>query len=82
MGGFVVLVPALLVVSLGYALAYAVAEALGVPAPEAVAWPAGLLLLAVTVWALLRRRRRAARRRAARGRAPRSSGQPGPAPRL
>ena len=72
MGGFVVLVPALLVVSLGYALAYAVAEALGVPAPEAVAWPAGLLLLAVTVWALLRRRRRRARS------SPPSSGPPSP----
>ncbi len=62
MGGFVFLVPALLVVSLGYAVTYVIAEALGVAAPEAVAWPAGLLLLAVTTWLLVRRwRRRRAR---------------------
>ena len=65
MGGLVLLVPVLLVVSLGYAVAYVAAEALGVPAPEAVAWPAGLLLFAVTAWALVRRWRR--RRRRARG---------------
>jgi hypothetical protein len=60
-GGFVFLVPVLLVVVAGYAVAYVVAEALGVAAPEAVAWPAGFLLLAVTVVVLLRylRRRRA-----------------------
>ena len=58
MGGLVFLVPVLLVVSLGYAVAYVAAEALGVGAPEAVAWPAGLLLFAVTAWALLRYRRR------------------------
>ncbi|MGY1787662.1 hypothetical protein [Geodermatophilus sp. SYSU D00698] len=65
MGGLVFLVPVLLVVVAGYALGYVVAEALGVAAPEAVAWPAGLLLLAVTVVALLRYRRR--RRARARG---------------
>ena len=64
MGGFVFLVPVLLVVVAGYAVGYVVAEALGVAAPEAVAWPAGFLLLAVTVWALVRYRRR---RRRARG---------------
>ncbi|MGR7024135.1 hypothetical protein [Geodermatophilus sp. URMC 62] len=61
MGAFVLLVPALLVVVAGYAVAYVVAEALGVTAPEAVAWPGGLLLLVVTCWALWRRRRRRAR---------------------
>ena len=62
MGGLVFLVPALLVVSLGYAVTYVIAEALGVAAPEAVAWPAGLLLLAGTTWLLVRRwRRRRAR---------------------
>ena len=61
MGGFVFLVPVLLVVVAGYAVGYVVAEALGVAAPEAVAWPVGFLLLAVTVVVLLRylRRRRA-----------------------
>ncbi len=67
MGGLVFLVPVLLVVSLGYAVAYVVAEALGVAAPEAVAWPAGLLLFAVTAWALLRHRRRRRKRSPARG---------------
>ncbi len=64
MGGLVFLVPVLLVVSLGYAVAYVAAEAVGVAAPEAVAWPAGLLLFAVTAWVLVRYRRR---RRRARG---------------
>ncbi len=68
MGGLVFLVPVLLVVSLGYAVAYVVAEALGVAAPEAVAWPAGLLLFAVTAWALLRHRRRRRKRSPAGGR--------------
>ena len=71
MGGFVFLVPVLLVVVAGYAVGYVVAEALGVTAPEAVAWPAGFLLLAVTVFALLRYRRR----RRARS-SPPSSGPP------
>ena len=62
MSGLVFLVPVLLVVVAGYSVGYVVAEALGVGAPEAVGWPAGLLLLAVTVVVLLRwRRRRRAR---------------------
>ena len=72
MGGFVFLVPVLLVVVAGYAVGYVVAEALGVPAPEAVAWPAGFLLLAVTVVALMRYRRRRRRARSS----PPSSGPP------
>jgi membrane protein implicated in regulation of membrane protease activity len=71
-GGFVFLVPPLLVVVAGYAVGYVVAEALGVTAPEAVAWPAGFLLLAVTVVALLRYRRRRRRARSS----PPSSGPP------
>ena len=71
MGGFVFLVPPLLVVVAGYSVGYVVAEALGVTEPEAVAWPAGFLLLAVTVVALLRYRRR----RRARSNPP-SSGPP------
>jgi hypothetical protein len=63
-GAFVFLVPVLLVVVAGYAVGYTVAEALGVGAPEAVAWPAGFLLLAVTVVVLLRYRRRRRRARA------------------
>jgi hypothetical protein len=64
-GGFVFLVPVLLVVVAGYAVGYVVAEALGIAAPEAVGWPAGFVLLAVTVVVLLRHRRR--RRARARG---------------
>jgi membrane protein DedA with SNARE-associated domain len=64
-GGLVFLVPVLLVVVAGYSVGYVVAEALGVGEPEAVGWPAGFLLLAVTVVALLRYRRR--RRRRTRG---------------
>ncbi len=64
MGGLVFLVPVLLVVVAGYAVGYVVAEALGVAQPEAVGWPAGFVLLAITVVALLRyRRRRRARAR-------------------
>ncbi|WP_369256055.1 hypothetical protein [Geodermatophilus amargosae] len=76
MGGLVFLVPVLLVVVAGYAVAYVVAEALGIAAPEAVAWPAGFLLLAVTVVVLLRwYRRRRARARPLRS-SPPSSGPP------
>ncbi len=65
MGGFVFLVPVLLVVVAGYSVGYVVAEALGVGSPEAVGWPAGFLLLAVVTVVLLRwrRRRRRARER-------------------
>jgi uncharacterized membrane protein YfcA len=66
-GGLVVLVPFLLVVVAGYAVGYVVAEALGVRQPEVVAWPAGLLLLAVTVVVLFRVWRRRRRRARARG---------------
>jgi membrane protein DedA with SNARE-associated domain len=64
-GGFVFLVPVLLVVVAGYSVGYVVAEALGVGSPEAVGWPAGFLLLAVVTVVLLRwrRRRRRARER-------------------
>ncbi|PWW22605.1 hypothetical protein JD79_01763 [Geodermatophilus normandii] len=72
MGGFVFLVPVLLVVVAGYAVGYVVAEALGVAAPEAVAWPVGFLLLAVTVVVLLRHLRRRRRARSS----PPSSGPP------
>jgi steroid 5-alpha reductase family enzyme len=73
-GGLVIFVPFLLVVVAGYAVAYVVAEALGVAAPEAVAWPAGFLLLAVTVVVLLRHlRRRRARARVREQGPPRSS---------
>ena len=72
MGGFVFLVPVLLVVVAGYAVGYVVAEALGIAAPEAVAWPVGFLLLAVTVVALMRYRRRRRRARSS----PPSSGPP------
>ena len=87
MGGFVFLVPVLLVVVAGYAVGYVVAEALGIAAPEAVAWPVGFLLLAVTVVALLRyrRHRRARARRlpatARRKRGESWSGPPGGLPR-
>ncbi len=85
MGGLVFLVPVLLVVVAGYSVGYVVAEALGVAQPEAVGWPAGFLLLAVSVVALLRyrRRRRRARARDDRQRnplrsSPPSSGPPSP----
>ncbi len=87
MGGLVFLVPVLLVVVAGYAVGYVAAEALGVTQPEAVGWPAGFLLLAVTVVALLRyrRHRRARARRlpaaARRKRGESWSGPPGGPPR-
>jgi predicted MFS family arabinose efflux permease len=78
-GGLVFLVPVLLVVVAGYSVGYVVAEALGVAQPEAVGWPAGFLLLAVSTVVLLRwrRRRRARARRAGPLRSsPPSSGPP------
>jgi membrane protein DedA with SNARE-associated domain len=63
-GGLVFLVPVLLVVVAGYSVGYVLAEAIGVGQPEAVGWPAGFLLLAATVVALLRYRRRRRRARA------------------
>jgi hypothetical protein len=80
-GGLVILVPFLLVVLAGYAVGYVVAEALGVAAPEAVAWPAGFLLLAVTVVVLLRYHRgRRARARRAERRGPLRSSPPSSGP--
>ena len=62
---FAILVPALLVVVLGYAAGYALWAAIGAPLvqPEAAGWVLGLLLLAVVVacgsrWLRRRRRRR------------------------
>lgn len=60
------LVPALLVVVVGYVTGYGVTAlvddllggALGPRAPEVVGWLTGLVLLGATVWWLLRRRRR------------------------
>ena len=59
-----VLVPALLVVVLGYAAGYAAWAAIGAPLvqPEAVGWTAGVLLLVVVVRVLLSRWRRRGRR--------------------
>ena len=57
MGVFVVLVPVLLVVVLGYAIGYAVWEAAGLGgSPEPAAWLTGLALLAAVSWLLLSRR--------------------------
>jgi membrane protein implicated in regulation of membrane protease activity len=69
---FVVAVPALLVVVLGYAVGYALWDALGAPlvGPEAFGWVTGLVLLVAVTWALLsrpRRLRRALRRARTRG---------------
>ncbi|MFW3172546.1 hypothetical protein [Geodermatophilus sp. CPCC 206100] len=63
MGVLVLLVPALLVVVLGYAVGHALWSALGGPGPELVGWLTGLVLLGVVVWALLRARRRSRRGR-------------------
>jgi hypothetical protein len=53
---FVVAVPALLVVVLGYVVGYAVWDALGLGGnPEVAGWITGLVLLAVVTWALLAR---------------------------
>ena len=71
MGVFVLAVPVLLVVVLGYAVGYTVWEATGAPGnPEVVGWLTGLVLLAAVAWLLLSRRarlRRALRRARARG---------------
>ena len=71
MGVFVFVVPVLLVVVLGYAIGYAVWEAVGLGGnPEVFGWLTGLALLAAVSWLLLSRRarlRRARRRARARG---------------
>ena len=64
MGVFVILVPALLVVVLGYAVGYAMWEATGLGGnPEIAGWLSGLALLVVVTWLLLSRLRRRRRRR-------------------
>ncbi|MGY1704004.1 hypothetical protein ACI79C_05470 [Geodermatophilus sp. SYSU D00697] len=71
MSVFVLAVPALLVVVLGYVVGYTVWEATGLGGnPEIAGWLTGLVLLAGVTWALLsrpRRVRRALRRARARG---------------
>ena len=68
MGVFVILVPALLVVVLGYAVGYTVWEATGAPGnPEVVGWLTGLVLLVAVTWLGLQWLRRRARRRRGRG---------------
>ncbi|MGY1683364.1 hypothetical protein [Geodermatophilus sp. SYSU D01176] len=63
MGVFVFLVPVLLVVVLGYAIGYAVWEAIGLGGdPEVVGWLTGLVLVAGVAWLLSRRARRRRRR--------------------
>jgi divalent metal cation (Fe/Co/Zn/Cd) transporter len=58
-GILVFLVPALLVVVLGYVVGYAVWEAVGAPgSPEPAGWLTGLALLAVLIWAALHWHRR------------------------
>ncbi|WP_245821463.1 hypothetical protein [Geodermatophilus pulveris] len=67
-GIFVFLVPALLVVVLGYALGYSAWVAIGLGGnPEVAGWLTGLALLVGVTWLPLRWLRRRARR--ARGRA-------------
>ncbi len=63
MGVLVFAAPALLVVVLGYAVGYAVADWFGASAAagEAVGWGTGLVLLAAVVVALVRWRRRSRR---------------------
>ena len=71
MGVFVLVVPVLLVVVLGYAIGYTVWEAIGLGGnPEVFGWLTGLALLAAVSWLLLSRRarlRRALRRARTRG---------------
>ncbi|MGY1624171.1 hypothetical protein ACI789_18390 [Geodermatophilus sp. SYSU D00965] len=56
---FVVAVPALLVVVLGYVVGYAVWEGAGLGGnPEVAGWVTGIGLLAGVTWALLSRWRR------------------------
>ena len=53
---FLIAVPALLVVVLGYVIGYSIWEAFGVPGnPEPAGWALGLGLLAVLTWVLLSR---------------------------
>ena len=70
MGVFVFVVPVLLVVVLGYAIGYAVWEAIGLGGnPEVFGWLTGLALLAAVSWPLVSRRARLKRAlRRARGR--------------
>ncbi|MGY1642840.1 hypothetical protein ACI782_17175 [Geodermatophilus sp. SYSU D00703] len=59
MSVFVVAVPALLVVVLGYVVGHAVWEATGLGGnPEVAGWLTGLALLAVVTWTLVAWRRR------------------------
>lgn len=59
-----VLLPALVVVLVGYSVVYTLWEAAGLPGdPEVAGWIAGFLLLAVVIWVLLSWRRRVRRRR-------------------
>ena len=65
MGVFVLVVPVLLVVVLGYAVGYTVWEAAGLGGnPEPAGWLTGLALLAAVSWLLLSRRARLRRARA------------------
>jgi len=67
-GIFVLLVPALLVVVLGYAVGYTLWEALGLGGnPEVAGWLTGLVLLVAVTSLLYRQLRRRARRRRGRG---------------
>ncbi|CCG01301.1 hypothetical protein [Blastococcus saxobsidens] len=59
-----VLLPALLVVVVGYSVVYTLWEAAGLPGdPETAGWITGFLLLAVVTGLLLSWRRRVRRRR-------------------
>ncbi|MGY1594282.1 hypothetical protein ACI79D_20085 [Geodermatophilus sp. SYSU D00708] len=56
---FVLAVPALLVVVLGYVVGYAVWDGVGLGGnPEVAGWVTGLVLLAAVTWVLTRRWRR------------------------
>ncbi|SET92666.1 hypothetical protein [Geodermatophilus poikilotrophus] len=70
MGVFVIVVPVLLVVVLGYAIGYTVWEATGLGGnPEVPGWLTGLALLGTVSWPLVSRRARLKRAlRRARGR--------------
>lgn len=64
MGILIALVPALLVVVLGYSVVYVLWEAAGLPGdPEVAGWVAGLVLLVAVTWLLVTWRRRTVRRR-------------------
>ncbi|RBY77698.1 hypothetical protein DQ238_14975 [Geodermatophilus sp. TF02-6] len=63
MSVFLLAVPALLVVVLGYSVGYTVWDALGAPgSPEPAGWATGLVLLVVVTWLLVSRQRRLRRR--------------------